>query len=144
IEADIRCTEDREIPIARAKEAGARMFFGEKYGETVRMITFDPGFSKELCGGIHVEHTGLIRLFKITSESSVAAGVRRIEARTGGAAIAYLEDQVAELNEIKALFKSPVKVGTQIQNLMRENDQFAGRMKEYELQKKQEAKSKLI
>lgn len=144
IEADIRCTEDREISITRAKEAGARMFFGEKYGETVRMITFDPGFSKELCGGIHVEHTGLIRLFKITSESSVAAGVRRIEARTGGAAIAFLEDQVAELNEIKALFKSPVKVGTQIQNLMRENDQLAGRMKEYELRKKQEAKSKLI
>lgn len=144
IEADIACKEDRNISIAAAKEAGAKMFFGEKYGETVRMITFDPAFSRELCGGIHVARTGLIRLFKIVSESSVAAGVRRIEARTGEAAIAYLDEQVEELNQIKSLFKSPVKVKTQIENLMKEIENLEAVTKQYEVEKKQELKKELV
>jgi alanyl-tRNA synthetase len=80
IRENIALEEARNLPIEEAKKSGAMMLFGEKYGETVRMITFDPAYSRELCGGCHVSHTGKIGYFKITAETAVAAGVRRIEA----------------------------------------------------------------
>jgi len=90
------------------------MLFGEKYGENVRMITFDPNYSRELCGGCHVPFTGKIGALKITTETSVAAGVRRIEAVTADAAESYINKEIGELNGIRGLFKNPknmVKTG---------------------------------
>lgn len=99
--------EFRDIPMEEAKEAGAMMLFGEKYGDTVRMITFDPEFSIELCGGCHVERTGSIGYFRILSESSIATGIRRIEAVTGMKAIAVARDQSKILKEVGQLLKNP-------------------------------------
>jgi alanyl-tRNA synthetase len=106
IRENIALEEARSLPIEEAKEAGAMMLFGEKYGETVRMITFDPGYSRELCGGCHVSHTGKIGLFKIVSESAVAAGVRRIEALTAEGAESYVSQLEQELNGIKQVLKA--------------------------------------
>lgn len=92
IQANIPLNEHRAIPITIAEEAGAMMLFGEKYGDVVRMIEF--GDSKELCGGVHVENTSKIELFKITSEGSVASGIRRIEARTNKWAAEWVNDKI--------------------------------------------------
>src|SRR5204863_8132163 len=88
-------TNTEVLPIADAKKAGAIAFFGEKYGETVRVVSMAD--SKELCGGTHVARTGDIALFKITDESGVAQGVRRIEAVTGAGALAHVRRLETEL-----------------------------------------------
>ncbi len=106
IRQNIPLGEDRRIPIEEAKKAGAMMLFGEKYGETVRMITFDPAYSRELCGGCHVRATGQIGLFKITAETAVAAGVRRIEALTAEGAEAYISENLLEVAALKSMLKT--------------------------------------
>ncbi|MEQ1745228.1 MAG: alanine--tRNA ligase [Saprospiraceae bacterium] len=106
IRANIALDEARSIPIEEAQRAGAMMLFGEKYGERVRMITFDPAYSRELCGGCHVRHTGQIGYFKIVAEGAVAAGVRRIEALTADAAEQYLNTIEREVAAIKMLLKT--------------------------------------
>jgi alanyl-tRNA synthetase len=88
-----------------AKQSGALAFFGEKYGEEVRVLSLGP-FSKELCGGTHVKQTGDIGLFKITLETGIAAGVRRIEAVTGEDALAWVEALEEQLQETAELFKT--------------------------------------
>lgn len=125
IRENIHKVEARNVPIAQAQESGAMMLFGEKYGDEVRMITFDPSYSVELCGGCHVERTGQIGLFKITSESAIAAGVRRIEAVTADAAESYVNDQLSELEEIKMLLKNPQDLKKSIEDLMSENKNLA-------------------
>ena len=121
IRANISLQEDRSIPIKQAQEAGAMMLFGEKYGDAVRMITFDPSYSRELCGGCHVDSTGQIGYFKLTSESGIAAGVRRIEAITADAAENYINENLAELNDIKQLFKNPKHTVKNVADLQEEN-----------------------
>src|SRR5690606_20659725 len=102
IRENISLDEKRNIPIEQAKAMGATALFGEKYGDFVRVITFDPTYSMELCGGTHVKATGQIGLFKIVSESAVAAGVRRIEAFTSEGAENFIDAQIEQLNAIKS------------------------------------------
>lgn len=98
-------TDARVMDIESAQKTGAMMLFGEKYGETVRVL--DIGSSRELCGGTHVHRTGDIGLFKVVGESGVAAGVRRIEAITGENALAYLQSLESTVGEAAAAFKAP-------------------------------------
>ncbi|MFD2756561.1 alanine--tRNA ligase [Comamonas terrae] len=98
-------TDARVMDIESAQKTGAMMLFGEKYGETVRVL--DIGSSRELCGGTHVQRTGDIGLFKVVGESGVAAGVRRIEAVTGTNALAYLQSLESTVDQAAAAFKAP-------------------------------------
>lgn len=106
IRENIQLDEQRNVPINSAKQMGAMALFGEKYGDLVRVITFDKEFSVELCGGTHAKATGDIGLIKIVSEGSVAAGIRRIEAVTGQKAFEELNSAYEQVNELKNLLKS--------------------------------------
>ncbi|MFN6358555.1 MAG: alanine--tRNA ligase [Bacteroidota bacterium] len=106
IRQNIVLDERRNVPIAEAQTMGAMMLFGEKYGESVRVITFDELYSRELCGGTHVKATGQIGYFKIVSEAAVAAGVRRIEAITAEAVEELVNQQWSTVNELKDLLKA--------------------------------------
>ena len=121
IRENIALDEQRSVAINEAKDAGAMMLFGEKYGDYVRMITFDPDYSRELCGGCHVNATGKIGIFKILSESAIAAGVRRIEAVTADAAEAYVQSEMNELNEVRSLFKNSTQLVQVVSGLQEEN-----------------------
>ncbi|MCO5259345.1 MAG: alanine--tRNA ligase [Crocinitomicaceae bacterium] len=111
--------EYRNTPIEQAKEMGAMALFGEKYGDSVRVIKF--GDSIELCGGTHVSSTSSIALFKITTETAVAAGIRRIEAITGEVAENYFRERSDLLTEVAAIFKNPKDLVKAISDLQAKN-----------------------
>ncbi|HRE79147.1 MAG TPA: alanine--tRNA ligase [Flavobacterium sp.] len=119
IEEQLQLVEHRNIPIQQAMEQGAMALFGEKYGDSVRMIEF--GNSKELCGGIHVKNTADIWHFKIISEGAVAAGIRRIEAITGDAVKDFYKNQENTLAELKETLKNPQDILKSVVSLQDDN-----------------------
>ena len=132
IRQDFSCGEYRDTPLEEAKEMGAVALFGEKYGDKVRVIKFGP--SCEFCGGIHATSTGRIGFFKIISESSVAAGVRRIEALTGKRCeetIYLLEDTVRDL---KAMFNNAKDLRGVVEKYIQEHDVMKKQMENFRQQ----------
>jgi len=115
-----------------AMQSGAMALFGEKYGDVVRVVTIDPNYSVELCGGTHVGATGELGFFKITHETAVAAGVRRIEAVTGKAAEDFVDEQLAELNTAKAALKNPKQLGKSIESLLSEQSELKKKLESLE------------
>jgi len=136
IRQNIALEETRHLPIEEARKSGAMMLFGEKYGEDVRMITFDPSYSRELCGGCHVESTGEIGYFKLIGDSAIAAGIRRIEAVTAVKSEEFMRNQMEQLSEIRQLLNNPPNLIQQLQNLIEENKSL-----QKELQEQKEAKA---
>ena len=138
--------ENRCMPIDEAKQLGAMMLFGEKYGEAVRVIKF--GESVELCGGTHVSATGQIGLFKIVSEGAIAAGVRRIEAITAAHAEKYVNEQIKTLKSIQEAMKSSNDILGRVLNLQKENNDLASQIDEFNRERvkimKNNLKSKIL
>ncbi|WP_026904562.1 alanine--tRNA ligase [Pedobacter glucosidilyticus] len=124
IRENIALKEERNVPYQKAIESGVTALFGEKYGDFVRVITFDDHYSKELCGGTHVKATGQIGYFKIISESAVAAGVRRIEAITAIAAEQFIQEQNQLLASLKELLKNPKDLAKSVEALLEENSKL--------------------
>lgn len=111
----------KEMAKEEALKMGAMALFGEKYGDKVRVVMIDPSYSVELCGGTHVGATGELGFFKITSESAIAAGVRRIEALCGKQAEDHINEQIGMLSGIKDLLKNPKDLKKSVENLQQEN-----------------------
>ena len=126
-----------EIPIDEAKAMGATALFGEKYGDKVRVVVFDKDYSMELCGGCHTSATGNIGMFKIVSESAIAAGIRRIEAITGEAVEQYLDEQLDLIGQLR----ENVKANDLVKGVISLNEQNAALRKEVEHLMQEKAQS---
>ena len=142
IRENIPLNEYRNLPIEKAKELGAIALFGEKYGDEVRVVQF--GSSIEFCGGTHVSATGKIGMVKILSESSVAAGVRRIEAITGAKVEDMLDSIQDTLNDLKALFNNAPDLNAAIKKYIEENAGLKKQVEEFMKEKEAEVKAKLL
>ena len=132
---NIPLKEQRDVRYPDAIASGVTALFGEKYGDYVRVITFDDNFSKELCGGTHVKATGEIGFFKILSESAVAAGVRRIEAITSFNSLNYIQEQSKMVQDVKDLLKNPKDLTKSIADLLEENNRLKKDQEKAVLQK---------
>jgi alanyl-tRNA synthetase len=143
IRENIALDERRNVPIAEARAMGAMALFGEKYGDSVRVITFDPNFSVELCGGTHVRATGQIGMFRIVSESSVAAGVRRIEAVTAIEAEHYVRNAMHMLEQVKGLLKHPKDLVASTRNLLEERHTLEKKVEAYQQEQANTLKDQL-
>ncbi|MCS3696766.1 alanine--tRNA ligase [Salinibacter ruber] len=127
IQQNIPKQEARDVPIDEALDRGATALFDEQYGDRVRVITFDPDFSMELCGGTHVDATGEIGLFRFLSEGSVASGVRRVEAVAGKAALEHVESELETLTRARRQFRSlHTSLPEAIAEVQEERDRLAG------------------
>jgi alanyl-tRNA synthetase len=126
---NIPLIEDRDVPIEEAKKRGAMMLFGEKYGEKVRIITFDPDFSIELCGGTHVSASGKIGYFRFVNETSVASGVRRVEAVAGEAADNELRKEKMIVEKVRSLIGMQKEIVPGIEELIDKNRELEKELK---------------
>ncbi|HET9745203.1 MAG TPA: alanine--tRNA ligase, partial [Chitinophagaceae bacterium] len=122
----------KQMPKDEAMKIGAMALFGEKYGDVVRVVIIDPTYSVELCGGTHVGSTGELGLFKITHETAVAAGVRRIEALSGEAAEDFINKKLVELSSIKEQFKNPKDILKAVETALSENSSLKKQVESFE------------
>lgn len=143
VRENIALKEERNVPYDVAIKSGVTALFGEKYGDFVRVITFDDDFSKELCGGTHIKSTGHIGFFKIIAESAVAAGVRRIEAITGIAAEVFINNQLQLVSQVRELLKNPKDVSKSIESLLEENNRLKKEIEKTVLEKSSGLKTEL-
>lgn len=135
IQENIPLQEERSVPIDEAKKRGAMMLFGEKYGEEVRVITFDPNYSVELCGGTHVDATGKIGYFRFTNETSVAAGIRRVEAVVGRSADKLLREEHSLVESLKGLLGDQTDPKQSVQELLDQKKSLEKELKKLQHQK---------
>src|SRR5450432_249709 len=133
-----------EMPREEAMKTGAVALFGEKYGDIVRVVTIDPSFSIELCGGTHVAASGELGFFKIKSESAVAAGVRRIEAVAGLAAENFINGELAVLQSVKNQFKNPKDLLKSLQDLQSETGNMRKTLESMETKQVTHLKTELL
>ncbi len=133
-----------EMDKDEAMKLGAMALFGEKYGDKVRVVVMDPGYSIELCGGTHVAFTGELGYFKILSESAVAAGVRRVEAVSGAAALDIIQHQDATIASIKELLKNSKDLVKSIESLQSDNAELRRKIEQLEAKSLQSVKTGLI
>jgi len=127
-----------------ALKLGAMALFGEKYGDVVRVVIMDPTYSVELCGGTHVGSTGQLGYFKITGETAVAAGVRRVEACCGKQAVIYLQEQLDLLDAVKQAFKNPKELLRTIEQLQTENAETKKQLEVLEMRELRERSKSLV
>ncbi len=144
ISEGISLQEFRDIPIEDAKRMGAMALFGEKYGDYVRVIVFDPQYSVELCGGTHVPNTSDIQLFKLISEGSVAAGIRRVEAYTNEGAIEYINKKLNLLERLSAQMKSSKPLDEALHDLIEKNKELERELQKLNSEKVQQIKAELL
>lgn len=142
IRENIQLETKVNMPIADAIALGATATFGEKYGDFVRVVIFDPNFSVELCGGTHASSTGKIGLFKFISEGSVAAGVRRVEAITGGKALSVISEQLSVSSQLKEILRNNDLIKA-VENLLAEKTALQKKVEILENEKLQELKNEL-
>ncbi|MCC5937491.1 MAG: alanine--tRNA ligase [Lunatimonas sp.] len=143
IRENIGLEELRNVPIDKAKSMGATALFGEKYGEFVRVITFGRDFSVELCGGTHVPATGNVGYFKILTEGSISAGVRRLEAVTGSRAEEHVKAQLKTLREIQEMLKSPRDLEKSVAALLKEKNDLRKELEAMQLKEASQLKFRL-
>ena len=134
----------REMAKEDALKGGAMALFGEKYGDRVRVVIIDPDFSVELCGGTHVGSTGELGYFKIKHETAVAAGVRRVEALSGISCADYIEEQLAEMQEISEKLKHPADIVKSVEALIEENSGLRKRIESSEAKQIHALKKELL
>ena len=134
----------KEMKKEEALATGAMALFGEKYGDTVRVVIIDPDYSIELCGGTHVAGTGELGIFKILSESAVGAGVRRMEAVAGKAAYDFINQQFDTIRTIREALKNPKDLNKSIDNLVLENTELKKQLEKFEAQNLISIKKELI
>ncbi|WP_338794182.1 alanine--tRNA ligase [Bernardetia sp. MNP-M8] len=144
IRENIELQEMRNTPIDEAKEMGAMALFGEKYGNSVRVVMFDKKYSVELCGGTHVSATGKIGFFKIISESSVASGVRRLEALTGEKAYNWIQEQNKLVKEIRSIVKGNKNLKEDVNSLVEQNAILQKQIQEFQEKEAKNIKKNLL
>ena len=142
IRQDISLEEFRDTPIEEARKLGAIALFGEKYGDKVRVVKFGP--SVEFCGGIHAHSTGHIGMFKIVSEASVAAGIRRIEAKTGKETEDLVYNMEDGIRVLRALFNNAKDLEGTIQRYINEHDELKKQVEKYTVEAEERMKEKIL